>query len=152
MASSTIFFIELNVPNKFRHTCDIIENFYEKNIPTTVYVNDNKNASNLDRQLWVWKQESFIPHIFLNSFTDLPDESIIITSNDNFPILTDALILFDPYYSDSFSQYKYIIDFAEIYHPAKLKISRERYKKLKNLEQYNLEFFKLGAFLKNFTA
>lgn len=152
MVNSTIFFIELNISNKFQHTCDIIENFYEKNIPTTVYVNDNKNANNLDKQLWVWKQESFIPHIFLNSFTDLPDESIIITTNDNFPILTEALILFDPYFSDAFNQYKYIIDFAEIYHPEKLKLSRERYKKLKNLERYNLEFFKLGAFLKNFTA
>ncbi len=152
MANPTIFFIELNIPNKFRPTCDIIENFYEKNVPTMVYVSDNKNASNLDRQLWVWKQESFIPHIILNSFADSPDESIIITTNESFPVLTDALILFDPYFSDSFNQYKYIIDFAEIYHPEKLKLSRERYKQLKNLEQYNLEFFKLGAFLKNFTA
>lgn len=152
MANPTIFFIELNIPNKFRHTCDIIENFYEKNVTTTVYVSDNKNASNLDRQLWVWKQESFIPHIILNNFAESPEESIIITTHDTFPILTEALILFDPYFSDSFNQYKYIIDFAEIYHPEKLKLSRERYKELKNLGQCNLEFFKLGSFLKNFTA
>jgi len=152
VANSNIFFIELNVQNKFRHTCDIIENFYEKHIPTTVYVSDNKNASNLDRQLWTWKQESFIPHIILNSHANSSDESIIITSNETFPAVTEALILFDPYFSDKFNQYKYIIDFAEVYHPDKLKLSRERYKKLKNLGQYNLEFLKLGAFLNNITV
>ena len=152
MANPTVFFIELNVQNKFQYTCDIIENFYEKNIPTTVYVNDNKNANNLDRQLWIWKQESFIPHVVLNTYTDPPDESIIITTSEILPTDTEALILFDAYFSDAFNRYKYIIDFAEVYHPEKLKLSRERYKKLKNLGQYNLEFFKLGAFLKNFTA
>jgi DNA polymerase-3 subunit chi len=152
VATSTIFFIELNVQNKFRHTCDIIENFYEKNIPTSVYVNDSKNASNLDRQLWVWKQESFIPHIVLNEFTDPPDESVIITTSTTFPVISETLVLFDPYFSDSFNQYKYIIDFAEVYHPKKLQLSRERFKQLKNLGYNNLQFFKLGTFLKNFTA
>ena len=152
MVNPTVFFIELNVQNKFRHICDIIENFYEKNVPTTVYVNDIKNANNLDRQLWVWKQESFIPHVTLDDYTDSLEESIFITTNDSFPAVTDALILFDPYYSEAFNQYKYVIDFAEVYNPEKLKFSRERYKKLQNLGQYNLEFYKLGAFLKNFTT
>ena len=152
MTIPTVFFIELNIQNKFRYTCDIIENFYEKNLPTTVYVNDSKNANNLDRQLWVWKQESFIPHTILNNYTDPPEESILITNNDSFPPVSKALILFDPYYSENIIQYKYVIDFAEVYHPEKLKLSRERYKKLKNLGQYNLEFHKLGAFLKNFAA
>ena len=66
------------------------------------------------------------------------------------PVATDALIFFDPLQSAPLDQYRYIIDFAEIYHPEKLKLSRERYKKLKDLERYNLEFNKLGAFLKTF--
>lgn len=152
MVQSKIFFIELNVQNKFRHACDIIENFYDKKITATVFVKDNKNASNLDRQLWTWKQESFIPHIVLSDNTKQPDETIIITTSEFLPIATDALIFFDPLQSAPLDQYRYIIDFAEIYHPEKLKLSRERYKKLKDLERYNLEFNKLGAFLNTFTA
>ena len=150
MVQPKIFFIELNVQNKFHHACDIIENFYDKKITATVFVKDNKNASNLDRQLWTWKQESFIPHIILSDNTNQPDEPIIITTSELLPIATDALILFDPLQSAPLDQYRYIIDFAEIYHPEKLKLSRERYKKLKDLERYNLEFNKLGAFLKTF--
>ena len=152
MIQSKIFFIELNVQNKFRHTCDIIENFYNKNITVTVFVSDDKNATNLDRQLWTWKQESFIPHVIINNYTNEPDETVIITTNESFPVISDALIFFDPTQSAPLDQYKYVIDYAEIYHPEKLRQSRERYKKLKNLNSYNLEFFKLGAFLNSFTA
>ncbi|HES59154.1 MAG TPA: hypothetical protein ENO18_01875, partial [Caldithrix sp.] len=81
VANPTVFFIELNVQNKFRHICDIIENFYEKNVPTTVYVCDTKNANNIDKHLWIWKQESFIPHIILNNYSDQLEESILITTN-----------------------------------------------------------------------
>ncbi|MEJ2053523.1 MAG: DNA polymerase III subunit chi [Calditrichaceae bacterium] len=73
MAETKIFFIELNVENKFRHACDIIENLYEKNISVTVFVNEEKFASLLDKQLWTWKQESFIPHINLNHVAAQPD-------------------------------------------------------------------------------
>ena len=138
--------------NKFRHVCDIIENFYDKKITVSVLVKDNKNASSLDRQLWVWKQESFIPHIVLNEYANQPEEPVIITTNESFPVVTEALVFFDPLQSSPLDQYKYIIDFAEVYHPENLRLSRERYKKLKTLGSYNLEFFKLGAFLKNFTA
>ena len=152
MAQPKIFFIELNVQNKFRHICDIVENFYNKNITTTVFVSDSKNATNLDRQLWTWQQESFIPHVILNDYDNQFDEPVIITTNESFPAVTDALIFFDPIQSVPLDQYKYVIDFAEIYHSEKLRLSRERYKKLKTFNNYNLEFFKLGAFLNNFTA
>lgn len=152
MVLPKIFFIELNVQNKFRHTCDIIENFYNKEITATVFVKDSKNTGNLDRQLWTWKQESFIPHVILNDYTNQPEEPIIITTNEKFPAVTETLILFDPLQSAPLDQYKYVIDFAEIYHPEKLKLSRERYKKLKDPDRYNLEFYKLGAFLKTFVA
>lgn len=152
MSIPKIFFIELNVDNKLRYTCDIAENLYEKKVSVTIFVKEGKNANNLDRQLWIWKQESFIPHILINEITDPIDEAIIITTSTTIPLQTQAIILFDPHPLIVPEQYQYIIDFAEIYHPERLKLSRERYKQIKNKNNCELEFFKLGAFLKNFMA
>lgn len=152
MAKSKIFFIELTFDNKFRHTCDIIENLYEKNISTTIFVKDNKNAAILDKQLWTWKQESFIPHIIINESINQPEEPIIITTNASIPPITDALLFFDPMQSVPLDKYIYIIDFAEIYNRDKVQNSRVRFKEIRDKQGYNPEFYKFGAFLKNFTV
>lgn len=152
MQKSKIFFIELNTEAKFKHACDIIENLYESNVSVTVFVRDGKFASLLDRQLWTWKQESFVPHIILNNYTHQPDEPVLITTNESFPAETDALFFYDPPSSAPIDRYKYVIDFAELYNPEKRRQSRERFKKLRDTGKYEIEFTKLGAFLKKFNT
>ena len=151
MTGPKTYFIELNTNNKIRFTCDIVENLYEKNVSVTVFVNDAKNAHNLDGQLWTWKQESFIPHTILNETAD-QSENIIITTSSSIPFQTQALVFFDPNPSIPIEKYQYIIDFAETYHPDRLKLSRQRFKQIKSESNAEPEFFKLGAFLKNFTV
>lgn len=152
MDGTTVVFIELNTPNKFRHTCDIVEKIYDLGKTATIYVQDIKNAHTLDRQLWVWKQELFIPHVVLDSFDGEIEEAIIITPRNDFPAVTDTLILFDPLEEHQFQSFQLVVDFAEVYDAGRLKLSRDRYKTWRDTNQYQMEFFKLGAFLGTFKA
>ncbi|MCD4692990.1 MAG: hypothetical protein K8R79_08760, partial [Calditrichales bacterium] len=61
---------------------------------------------------------------------------------------TEALVLFDPLPIDYFDLYKIVIDFAEVYSPQKTKESRTRYKQVRDADNYDLKFIKLGEFLK----
>lgn len=150
MDGTTIVFIELNTSNKFRHTCDIVEKIYDQGKTATIYVQNIKNAQALDRQLWVWKQEQFIPHAIFDSFDGEIEEAIIITTRNDFPVVTEALILFDPLEDHQFQSFQLVVDFAEVYDAGRLKLSRERYKTWRDSKKYQMEFFKLGAFLRTF--
>ncbi|MGD9898769.1 MAG: DNA polymerase III subunit chi [Calditrichaceae bacterium] len=147
MAKTSVTFIELKITAKERYICQIVEKLFNKNLRTTVYVADKKAAFNLDNLLWNWKQESFVPHSIMNDPSMAPEDPVIITSNESFPALTDALILYDPLPVSKFEGYRYIIDFAEIYDNTKLVESRKRYAAFLHKEEYELSFMQLGAFL-----
>lgn len=150
MGQTKVIFIELNISNKLRHICDIVEKLYDQQATTTIFIADKKNAHNLDRQLWVWKQELFIPHAIIDSFNAEMDEAVIITTRPDFPVITKALVLFDPLPSNFSNHFSIIIDFAEVYEPERLRLSRNRYKTMRDCGIYEMHFSKLGAFLSTF--
>ena len=76
------------------------------------------------------------------------DEPVLITEEENIPVITDALIQFDPLPTEKLSAYKLIIDFAEVYDSTKKIKSRERYKKIRSSGNFELEYLKLGEFLR----
>ena len=144
MQESQVYFIELAIANKAKFVCDITEHFYNSNKTVCIYANSTKDATQIDQLLWTWKQDSFVPHAMTSAQNNEP--IVIDTGQQSIPE-KDVLILFDPLDPKVFSNYAYIIDFAEIYDTQKLQASRKRYKDARNLEQYKLEFIKLGAFL-----
>lgn len=151
MTKPRAVFIELKVQNKFRHACDVIEKLYDNQITVIVYVDDKKKAATLDRLLWVWKQESFIPHIFKETYSPEIVEPVFITTDVNTNMAADALILFDPITDQQFSQFRFVIDFAEVYDKSLIEKSRERFKLMRASELYEMGFFKLGEFLSKHT-
>lgn len=147
MEKTRIIFIDLSISNKIRYICDIVEKLYDEGLFVTIYAGEKRTAENIDRQLWVWKQESFIPHSITDSLEHTKDESIIITTNPDIGSGGGALILYDPLPMDKFENYTLIIDFAEVYSSDLLQKSRQRFKEIRDSEKYRLEYKKLGAFL-----
>jgi DNA polymerase-3 subunit chi len=146
-----VYFIDLPVNNKPRYICDIAEKIYTMGIKSTIYCRTEQSAQLLDKLLWTWKQESFVPHT-LNipeNQQDAISEPVIISNSMPVKHQTDALILFDPLNEVShFSSYKIIIDLAETYNPVKAEESRNRYRFFMKKEDFSLQFVKLGIFLK----
>ena len=151
MDKQKVYFIDLPVNNKPRYVCDITEKIYSSKLSCTIYCAAEQSARLLDKLLWTWKQESFVPHTICPSPSalDTLPEPILITSKLPLDHKTDALILFDPPEDRAiFSPFKIIIDFAETYDAIKVEQSRKRYKDILDSGKYELHFLKLSEFLK----
>ncbi len=151
MDKQKVYFIDLPVNSKPRYICDITEKIYGQQLTCTIYCKTEQSTQLLDRLLWTWKQESFVPHILCPAETvsdNLP-EPVLITSTLPINHKTNTLILFDPVDDNSvFSSFNIIIDFAETYNPVKVAESRKRFKELRDAGEYDLEYLKLSEFLK----
>ena len=148
MDKTKVIFIDLTISNKQKYVCDIVEKLFNDDKNTAVYVKDSKDADMLDRLLWVWKQDTFIPHIIAEEMIEELEDPVVIIKNKEILPKTEALVLFDPLPIDYFDLYKIVIDFAEVYSPQKTKESRTRYKQARDADNYDLKFIKLGEFLK----
>lgn len=148
MDKTKVIFIDLAISNKQKYVCDIVEKLFNDGKNTAVYVKDSKDADTLDRLLWVWKQDTFIPHIIAEEIIEELEEPVVIIKNKEILPKTEALVLFDPLPIDHFDLYKIVIDFAEVYSPQKAQESRTRYKQVRDSNGYDLKFIKLGEFLK----
>ncbi len=144
MHNTEVFFIELAVSNKVKYICDIAEVFYSAKVHTDIYCGQKKDAVVLDQLLWSWKQDSFIPHALA---ADWDDEPVVLHYSELSGGGNGTLILFDPVDSNRLSDFKYIIDFAELYDNDRLLASRKRFKEIRDGGQHKIEFLKLGAFL-----
>ncbi|GEM_PF-919433 len=151
MDKQKIYFIDLSVNNKPRYVCDITEKLYARQLTCTIYCVKEQSAQLLDKLLWTWKQESFVPHTLCpaKTITENIPEPVLISSALPLNHHTNVLILFDPFNDNShFSPYDFIIDFAETYDNIKINESRKRYKTFLNSEQFEPVFLKLSEFLK----
>ncbi len=144
MQNTEVFFIELAVSNKVKYVCDIVEILYSTRIHVDIYCTQKKDTILVDQLLWSWKQDSFIPHAQAG---EADAEPVILHSEEITENGNGALILFDPLDPEKFSDFKFVVDFAELYDKERLLASRKRFKEIRDGGQYKIEFLKLGAFL-----
>jgi DNA polymerase-3 subunit chi len=145
MSQIKITFIELSSPIKLKCICDIAEKFYNDRQAIEIHISDIKEAATLNRLLWSWKPDSFIPHELQTDADD--DTAIRIVTNPIDFKCVPILIQCDPINPEYYSNFRHVIDFAEIYSPPKLAESRLRYKGFRDSHSFELGFVKLGAFL-----
>jgi DNA polymerase-3 subunit chi len=143
-------FIELPIPKKNRYVCDIAEKFYEEGKKVHIYASKKEDALQLSRDLWVWKQNSFVPHTvhFGQNGLDEDYEPVIITTV-KLGGMADAIILFDPLKPEELSGYETVVDFAEVYDETRRNESRKRFKAFRDDGHFEVHFAKIGAFLKD---
>ncbi len=146
MEKPQLIFIELKNPNKRKAVCEITEKLYLKGRRVIIYVKDEGEAEQLDRMLWVWKQESFVPHA-LSSGEETTEEAVIISTQASTPTEFDTLILYDALPIENIQTFRQIIDFAELYQKERHQASRNRFKAARDSRLFELSFVKPGAFL-----
>ncbi|MBD3224436.1 MAG: hypothetical protein GF313_06890 [Caldithrix sp.] len=144
-----LLFIELRVSGKDRLICDIAEKFYELGNSILIYVEAHNQAYHLDQLLWTWKQESFVPHLYVQDDVSQPEEPVIISTQNPQSYNCDVLILHDPAKPETLADFRQIIDFAELYNKDKHQASRIRFKEARDSGLFELEFQKTGEFFRN---
>lgn len=135
------YFIDLESKDKDRMIFAIVEQIYKDNGKVIIFTKNIERAEEIDRFLWILKQESFLPHkIFKYEEPDALEPIAIVTQEFN-PINSDTIILDEPCSIEFAKNFKNIYDFVDKTTEESLKKSRERYAKFKDLK-YNMFYQK----------
>ncbi len=146
-----VVFIELSVPRKNRYVCDITEKLFVQGKKIQIFAGRKDIVLQLSRDLWVWKPDSFIPHGVYFGGPDEPlfEEEPVVVTTKLMPQRSDVLILYDALpVDDELKGFDLIVDFAEIYEKQKHLESRKRYKAFRDAPGFEVQFSKIGAFLR----
>ncbi len=109
----------------------LVEKIYKSGEKAVIFTNNDDRANDLDRFLWIHKQEAFIPHkIFKYEEEDAPEKIAIVIKEIN-PIRAAKIILDYPCSLEFASTFDEIIDFADHTSEKSLQESRKRFKKFK---------------------
>ena len=141
-----IFFIVLESDNKKRLVCDLTDKIYTENHRMVFYINNQTLAKDFDQKLWIWKQSSFIPHLYTTKLDTAFEEPVVITSEIETAADYNMLLMYDPAPLEVLSKFDQVIDFAEKYDLTALQKSRERYRMYQE-KKWPVETVKPGQFL-----
>lgn len=141
-----VFFIILESDNKKRTVCDLTEKCYELGLRMVFYAADPDSAREFDNMLWIWKQSSFIPHLFTETMDQSYDEPVVITSKIADSSGYDLLLSHDPVDSGLVEKFDFVIDFAEKYNQTLIKNSRDRFRQYQK-NNWQIDSIPPGRFL-----
>lgn len=146
-----ITFIKLPSGNKLKTTCDLVERFFNNGEKVLIHVNDAQQKTDLDKLLWTWKQNSFIPHKVVSDLEEELIEPVGIVSDIPAKHDFDKLILISPVEISKLEKFKEVIDFAEQNNASAIIEDRNRYKRYKEA-QLELDAKNPGEYLAQVSA
>jgi DNA polymerase-3 subunit chi len=135
----TCYFID--TPDKNKYIFSIVEQLYKDKVNVIIYTESKERAEEIDRIIWVTKQESFIPHKIFKYEEKEALEPVAIIYEEINPIDAEILIMDTPCSINFASKFKTIYDFVDKSSDETLKKSRERYAKFKDMK-YNMHYIK----------
>lgn len=121
-------FVKLEQKEKALKLCQLTEQFFSHGQRVLIRVDDENRAVSLDRFLWTWNRDSFIPHAFDNGSVECLIEPVVVTTRDLNPNNATILILGSPCSVNFMSEFASVIDFAEVYDPVLAEESRQRFR------------------------
>ncbi|GAB4439131.1 MAG: hypothetical protein OHK0040_10600 [bacterium] len=131
--SKHCYFFDTTETEKDRLIFELVYRIFNKNEKVVIYTDTDERANDLERFLWVYKQEAFIPHkIFRYEEKDAMEKVAIVTEELN-PIDANKIILDVPCSSTFASNFEVIFDFADRSSEKKIKESRMRYKLFRDM-------------------
>jgi len=125
----TADFVELKAADqKLPVVCDLVARHYERGETVAVFTPDPAEAEQLDSLLWTFRQNSFIPHVRIESAREPLVEPVIIFSGEPGDLRSDVLVIVSAQdIPEWFSGFGVIHDFAEIYDQDRRQASRARF-------------------------
>ena len=122
-----VYFYTLQKPEKALQLCHLSAQYLQQGKRVLVTVDDENQGITLDRFMWTWDKDSFIPHIYDNGAVDCLDESVVIVSKDENPNGAQVLVMGRPCSLEFIRRFEIVIDFAELYKDDAANASRQRF-------------------------
>jgi len=110
-------------------TCQLIEKIYQQQ-PIYIHTASEKEAMELDNLLWIYREDSFLPHMLYDESDPTPPP-IQIGFQNKFPSHKKTLINLHTDIPNFYQDFDHLIEivFAE---PLMQQLARERYKKYRD--------------------
>ncbi|MDT8441320.1 MAG: DNA polymerase III subunit chi [Desulfuromonadales bacterium] len=124
----TVEFVPLKSPERARVLCALAEEFFLKGERVVIVIQDDNQGVSLDQYMWVWKKGSFLPHVYDNGSVESFDEPVVILAHEDNPNGARVLIQGRICTMEFVSQFRHVIDFAELYDDALRQNARERFR------------------------
>ena len=139
-------FLVLSNNTKQKLICELAEKFYLAGKKTVILVKNSEQGNEFDNLLWIWKQASFIPHLYNQQLSYKILEPVVLTTHvENNPGF-EILLLAHPAPLDTILKFEQVIDFAEKYDSTLLNSSRDRFKIYRD-KKLKVETWQPGDFL-----
>ena len=125
-----VLFIQLFSPGKALHCLRLARLFSERGKRLVIAVEDEEQAQQLDRFLWVREKLSFIPHrLWRGEDADFTEalERVLITVGVPESCRADVLVMVAPCAVEEAARFRLVFDFAETYDEQLRALSRERF-------------------------
>lgn len=124
-----IRFTRLEQPrSKALHLCRLAQTCLEEGHSLVIRVADLEQAQSLDRFLWTWKKDSFLPHCLDDPAQTRIDEPIVIVTAERNPNGATALIMGTPCSLPFIESFALVFDFAEVYADDLAQAARTRFR------------------------
>jgi len=122
-------FIELRSPDdRLPEVCARTLHHYEGGRTVAIYVPESDVAAELDKALWTFRQNAFIPHVRREEAEEPLIEPVILFGTDAPDLQADVLIvLTDDDLPAGFERFPHLYDFAEVYDAERRQAGRKRY-------------------------
>lgn len=126
-------FVELTSPEaRLPQVCARAALHHEAGRTVALYVPDPAEAAELDKALWTFRQNSFIPHVRLAEAEEPIIEPVILFGDRPPAFDMDALVVVSPdALPEGFERFMHVCDFAEVYDEARREAARKRFAALK---------------------
>jgi DNA polymerase-3 subunit chi len=125
---TAIEFIKQRKKEKAPLLCELADEYFAAGKRVLVLVADDNLGIALDRYMWGWRKEAFLPHAFDNGAIDCLDEPVVITAVERNANAARVLILGQPCSLAFLRQFEAVIDFAELHDDALAEAARARYR------------------------
>jgi len=123
-----VCFVRLECQEKALHVGRLTEKHFNHGQRILVVVANDDMATTLDRYLWTWKKDSFLPHKVMNTGGEFCDEAIVISTVEHNPNNADVLICVSPCSPVFFKDFQNVYDFAETYDAQLADAARDRFR------------------------
>ncbi|OED44029.1 hypothetical protein ACH42_08625 [Endozoicomonas sp. (ex Bugula neritina AB1)] len=126
MTRVTFYLLNQNGPDAEHFACRLIDKVWRGGLPIHIHTQDESSTKEMDKLLWQWREESFIPHARSNS--DYPSETSI-TIGCNRPTINHRklLINLDPKVPSFFKDFTRVCEIV-VQHPELKEISRAKFR------------------------
>ena len=121
------YFYKLQKPEKALHLCRLAQKYLSQGLRVLISVDDENQGVTLDRFMWGWEKDSFLPHVYDNGAVDSLDEPVVIVSREANPNGAEVLIMGRPLSLSFISRFEIVVDFAELYKEDAAIASRQRF-------------------------